>query len=190
MGTPFQNVKQAGIPLVPYAQAIEQVQDADLFFCCGTDPAAALIHVVTGSPISHTGFLFRDGANIRTIESTFTEGVHIGDGEAYLRMGDGACIIARLSGITPGAADAVLASAKSLIGRHYEVAEEVAMALHALLPLIRIRPDFKEFYCSGLVQEALEGTEWAIPYDKSGGNATPIDVYAQPFVLPLLAVAN
>ncbi|MDE2104956.1 MAG: hypothetical protein KGL39_47400 [Patescibacteria group bacterium] len=181
-------LKQSGIPIVTAAEAAAMSTDADLFFCCGTDPAAVAIHLVTGSPISHCGFLFREDAGLATVESTFTQGVHIGRALDYLQMGDGACIVARLEGMTAETAETLLKKADALIGTHYQVAEEIEMALHTIIPCMRVKPEWDELFCSGLIQDVLRGTEWAIPDDKDGGNATPVDVWSQPFVVPICAV--
>lgn len=191
MAKPFSSIGQIrtlGIPIVTPAEAAAMVEDADIFACCGTDPAAVAIHAVTGSPISHVGWLFREPSEVGTVESTFTQGVHIGNGNDYLNMGDGACIVARLDGVNSFAASTILQKADSLIGKHYQVAEEIEMALHAIMPFMRVKPTFDELFCSGLIQDCLVGTKWAIPDDRDGGNATPVDVWTQPFVIPICAV--
>ncbi|MGA8740210.1 MAG: hypothetical protein WB561_03370, partial [Terracidiphilus sp.] len=66
--------------------------------------------------------------------------------------------------------------------------EEVDMAFHAILPFMLVKAEWDELFCSGLVEETLYGTRWPIPLDKSGGNATPVDIYTQPFVIPVCAV--
>ena len=191
MGAPFksiQAIRQLGIPILTPAAAVAVVEDADLFFCCGTEPISDAIHTITGSPISHVGFLYREQNAVETLESTFTDGVHIGSGSGYLNLGDGACIVARLQDITPEEAEAILKKADTLIGRHYQVGEELEMALHSIIPFMRVKPEWDELFCSGFVEEVLYGTKWPIPLDKSGGNATPVDVWLQPYVIPVCAV--
>ena len=186
----FAHFPPVAVPSVSPAECTAIVRDCDIFFTCGTDPAAVLIHLVTGSPISHCGFLFRDGATLRTVESTFSEGVHIGEAQHYIEGSDGPFLIGQLKGLTPDAAQLILAQAKALVGRHYEVGEEIAMAFHAFLPFIRVKPEWNELYCSGMIEDAVSNTPWAIPLDRSGGNATPVDVWTFPLLEAVCAVAQ
>lgn len=184
------SLKNSGIPIVSPSEARGLIQDADIFFCCGVNPAALVIRGVTGSILSHTGLLYRDGQNIPTIESTFTQGVHEGNVNDYINCGDGDFIITRLNGITSVEAQFILNQARALIGKHYEVNEEIQMLLNKLCPLFKVEPEYKEYFCSGEVQEALVGTQFAIPDDKDGGNATPEDVWESPFIIPICAVVS
>ena len=177
------------IPAVSSQQARALIQDMDLFFLGGKGgPIDDAIRDVTDSWITHTGFFVRRNNAVFTLESTFTQGTHEGPGAGYLEGGDGPMVICRLAGITDADREALKARAYSLLGRPYEVGEEVCMALHRLWKAIPVHPEQAELFCSGFDQDVLAGSRWALPNDASGGNATPADVYATPFVVPVCAV--
>lgn len=196
MAAALQSVVGSGIPIVSARTCAEMIEPGlvYLFFCCGTQPPALVIRLVTGSSLSHTGFGFRDtDSRLKTIESTFTEGVHEGDLTGYINDGDGPFILCAIDGMTPELAAKVLASARSLIGRRYEVGEEIEMLLHHFDPLIAVHAETRELFCSGEVGDALNmlpSTPWPVPNDATGGNPTPADIWNLPFVKPLCAVVD
>lgn len=166
------------------------VQDGDLGFCAGDAPISRIIERDTDSPWSHVLMLFHENDEIRTLESTFTEGVHVGNAGHYLQLSDGPFVVARLKGLTQGEALSFLGRGFHLIGRGYEVDEEIAMALHRLCKLVPVHPEYKELFCSGLIQDILRNSRYAVSNDADGGNATPEDVWRLPFLEPVCAVVT
>ena len=193
MATSLTSVAQSGIPLVSADTCARRIEPGWVyqFFCCGEDPAALAIRLVTGSILSHTGFVYRLGGKLHTIESTFTKGVHEGDPGGYMRDGDGPFILCQWHSMTPVLSGTLIANAKSLIGKHYEIGEEVEMLLHHFDGLIPVHAEYREYFCSGMVAEAsnmIPETPWPFPLDASGGNPTPVDCWNLPFVEPICAV--
>lgn len=166
------------------------IQDADFFFTGGhaINPIDLAIKKVEDGWATHCGmFVIRNNA-VFTLESTFLDGVHEGQGAKYLEGGDGPLVICRLQGVTPIAAQGLIARGEALIGRRYEVGEEAAMALHRLWAGIPVHPEWKDLFCSGFLQDVCRGTPWQMAMDASGGNATPIDIFREAFVVPVCGV--
>lgn len=181
----------ANVPVVTPQVARTLIQDADLFALGGhaDNPIDDAIRAVTQSWITHCGmFVRKSGDSVFTLESTFEDGVHAGGAASYLEGGDGPLLICRLKGMTPVAAANLIARGQALIGKKYEVGEEVEMALHRLCALVPVHPEYKRLFCSGFLQDVLRGSPWQLANDASGGNATPADVYAEPFVVPVCGV--
>lgn len=176
------------IPRVTIEQAMALIEDGDLGFCQGQAIIGDFIEDITHSPWSHVVMLFRRDGQLRTLESTFTAGVHVGSAQHYLEQSDGPFAIARFQGLSQPEAEKFLDKGLSLVGRHYEVMEEVAMALHRLSKEIPVHPEYKNLFCSGLIQDIFRDSAYNIPDDASGGNATPEDVWRSPKLQPICGV--
>lgn len=193
MAQDFQKIQDliaSGVPSVTMDRCLMLAQDMDQFYCCGDDPPAWAIKMVTGSSLSHVGSLYWDRPNLRTLETTFTKNMHQGYAEGYLKGQDGPFILARLAGMTPSYQTLLLTRALELVGKKYEVGEEVEMLLHKLCPLFKVQAEYRELFCSGEQQDILTfpGTPWVVPNDPSGGNSTPVDLWRLPFVQPVCVV--
>lgn len=171
------------IPSGTFAEMLKVAQSGDYLFLWDKNPVAEIIENVTDGP-SHVITLakFPEFSEFVEMEAVFPEGCRILPLSHYAnnpcRM-----VLCRRKRATPQ--DIALAVGRGLqvMGRRYEVHEEIEIALALYLPK-RIAPHItsteNDLFCSGMLADEYHTGSVPFTPSKTGGNITPQEALDDP----------
>ncbi len=189
MARKIDSIAGSGITRVNAEQFLAACKTGDMVFCQGKYVESQVIEGVTGSCLSHVLMIWRDDwiSQWLTLEATIDKGVHIGLLADYVTKYDGDLVLCRREVLTEEQIWRGLDAGLALLDDSYDVAEEIQIAAHKLLPWVHEDAGRKKLFCSALQQRISEAT--GVPLIWMGeGDPTPEDNWRDTTVWPVCAL--
>jgi hypothetical protein len=144
------------------------------------DPVAYVIEDITNGP-SHVIRLakFPQDVQIYEFEAVFPEGCRLLPLSHY-QKNKNRMALCRRKGATDADVEKAIGTALSCLGRRYEVPEEIEIALHKILPFVRVQTTENDLFCSGALELDWSGTSVPFIPSGTGGNLTPMQCLVDP----------
>lgn len=163
-------------PLVEWDELIKQAQPGDIVFIWSEDIIADIIEAVTDGP-SHVmqlaTFPYYNN-QLYEFEAVFGFGVRLLPISHYSHH-TGYRVLCSRYGITAEDIKAATGNALIMLGRQYEVAEELEIAAEKIAPWVKVGETDNRVFCSGLVQFNFANT--SVAFEAYSGNATPVMLF-------------
>lgn len=159
---------------VTWEDLVAAAEPGDLIFEWSNNPIANAIERITDGPshvIQIASFPGFDPQKYE-FEAVFGFGVRLLPLSHY-RNATGWRVLCRRTGITAEDVSLITGRALAMLGRQYEVVEELEIAASKLAPWIRIEKTDNREFCSGLVEYNFAAS--SVPFAAvEAGNATPV----------------
>lgn len=180
MATSIKKPSEIQCPQVSWDDLVTAAKPADMIFEWSENLIADVIELVTHGPshvIQLANFPLLD-AQTYEFEAVFGFGVRLLPLSHYSHA-RGWRVLCRRTGITSEDVPMVTGRALTMLGRQYEVVEELQIAASKLAPWVHVDKTDNRVFCSGLVQYNFSGS--SVPFGAvPAGNATPIFLFEDP----------
>jgi uncharacterized protein YycO len=189
------------IPLIPYSDLWDTVQNGDILFYSGEDEISKLIRWATNSIWSHVGILFKVDSiqRIMILESVESQGVrviplskyiqnHQEDLEAHEEKPKARLVIARHQNFQENQLNDLLNFGMNQITRPYDRDEIQRIMIRIATGQGKQERD-KIYMCSELIFECFMAVDLEIPYNKLGF-ISPEDIWIDDNVVSIAEIEH
>jgi hypothetical protein len=176
MATTVKKPSDIQCPEVTWDELVAAAKPGDLIFEWSDNPIANMIEAVTAGPshiIQLAAFPGFD-SQMYEFEAVFAFGVRLLPISHY-SFDKGWRVLCRRRGMTASDVQIVTGRALTMLGRQYEVVEELEIAVQKIAPWIKVGVTENRVFCSGLIQYNFAVSSVAFP--AFAGNATPVFEY-------------
>ena len=177
MATSVKKPSEIQCPQVSWDELVAAARPADMIFEWSEDLIADAIEAITDGP-SHVIQLAtfpQFDPQMYEFEAVFAFGVRLLPISHYSHD-KGWRVLCRRTGMTASDVQTVTGRALTMLGRQYEVVEELEIAASKIAPWVKIGETDDRVFCSGLVQYNFATSSVAFP-PVPEGNATPVFEY-------------
>lgn len=177
MAQPIKKPSQIECPTVKWDDLVSQARPGDLIFEWSENLIADAIELVTDGPshVIQLALFPTFDTQSYEFEAIFAYGVRLLPLSHYSHQ-KGWRVLCRRQGITDADVILVTGMALTMLGRQYEVVEEVEIAISKLAPWVKIGKTDNRVFCSGLIQYNFATSSVPFPAVPEG-NATPVFLY-------------